>query len=339
MTLAMLLVPSVASDAHSQSARLELRLVAQSGIPGLGGGVPQGCVFDDAQTTVVMVTPAIAKRFEVQGRVMDLDAGDGIDTLGLAGVRLTVRADRDGLWGRARLSQLEAQVEPGAPVTGADCSGAPISAPMVSAPRGLHGAFRAWESSLAVGNDDARNGTFGPRHIRMIDAESRSAGLDAERAAWVGLYSFEYTIAQGGSGLITLRADVEPIAGVAFEWWGRGVGTQRWPGTDVRGASLTLQAPAGPAACCTADHCFIALSPTACFGNGGRLAINPTSGCGAASCCAADYNGDGVRGFQDVLDYLDAYLGGDPRADQDGSGRLTVQDLFEFIADYFTPCP
>ncbi len=62
-----------------------------------------------------------------------------------------------------------------------------------------------------------------------------------------------------------------------------------------------------------------------------RNPINFNFGC----CYAADYNGSGALEVQDVFDFLDAWLAGDPRADFNGSG-LSQQDVFDFIVAWFS---
>ncbi|MFN7021550.1 MAG: GC-type dockerin domain-anchored protein [Phycisphaerales bacterium] len=71
-----------------------------------------------------------------------------------------------------------------------------------------------------------------------------------------------------------------------------------------------------------------------------------TSACGEVtsnmamliSCCAADVNGSGDLTPQDMFDFLAMYFAGDARGDFDGSGTWTVQDIFDFLAAYFAGC-
>jgi hypothetical protein len=51
----------------------------------------------------------------------------------------------------------------------------------------------------------------------------------------------------------------------------------------------------------------------------------------AFSCCpVADFNGSGALEVQDLFDFLNAWLAGDPRADFNGGG-LSSQDIFDFV--------
>lgn len=55
--------------------------------------------------------------------------------------------------------------------------------------------------------------------------------------------------------------------------------------------------------------------------------------------CRADFNGVGGLTVQDLFDFLDAYFSMDPRADWNQSGSASVQDLFDYLAAYFAGCP
>lgn len=55
--------------------------------------------------------------------------------------------------------------------------------------------------------------------------------------------------------------------------------------------------------------------------------------------CPADFNNSGAVTIQDIFDFLAAYFSQDLSADFNGSGDITVQDVFDFLAAYFTPCP
>ncbi len=52
----------------------------------------------------------------------------------------------------------------------------------------------------------------------------------------------------------------------------------------------------------------------------------------------ADFNGSGSISVQDIFDFLAAYFAADPHADVNGSGAITVQDIFDYLAAYFSGC-
>jgi hypothetical protein len=55
--------------------------------------------------------------------------------------------------------------------------------------------------------------------------------------------------------------------------------------------------------------------------------------------CIADFNGSGAVTVQDIFDFLAAYFSNNPAADVNDSGSVTVQDIFDFLAAYFAGCP
>jgi hypothetical protein len=55
--------------------------------------------------------------------------------------------------------------------------------------------------------------------------------------------------------------------------------------------------------------------------------------------CLADFNNSGAVTVQDIFDFLAAYFTSAPAADINGSGAVTVQDIFDFLALYFAGCP
>lgn len=93
-------------------------------------------------------------------------------------------------------------------------------------------------------------------------------------------------------------------------------------------------------ACCTGSSCLIATlnacsGPNRRFAGAGTLCNLP--GNLTMPCCKADFNQAGGITVQDVFDYLAAYFTGQPSADTNGGG-VTVQDLFDFLSVYFVGC-
>ncbi len=54
--------------------------------------------------------------------------------------------------------------------------------------------------------------------------------------------------------------------------------------------------------------------------------------------CRADFNGVGGVTVQDVFDFLVAYFANQPSADINGAGGVTVQDVFDYLVLYFGGC-
>lgn len=328
---------SAPRGAHAQDVRLELRLVPQSGIPGAL------CVFDDPPTPPgsadppieAWVSPGIAKRLEVQFRLVDPSPADGPAPLALrsASIGIVLAQPNTGLWSRALLSVLEgepdAQPVPAQPIRQVDCSGLP-TAPTLRK-RGLHQPFRD-----ALGgpdpSEDADNGTIRPNGIFSIRPLAGAPPAHAA-GAWIGLYTLDFTPPAGAASTMLLTAS----ATGEFLWYDS-LGAIH-ASTLSTPANLTLRLPAGPTACCSHNLCAIALSPSACFAAGGFVAT--ANACGpspTSNCCFGDFNRDGAAGVQDILDFVTAYLSGSRLADVNGSGTLTVQDVFDFLSAYFGGC-
>jgi hypothetical protein len=113
-------------------------------------------------------------------------------------------------------------------------------------------------------------------------------------------------------------------------------------------ASACATGYAGDNTVCTPDPC----SGACCSGSSCLLA--PAAGCTGANtsfagagtvcnvpgnystpCCKADYNHSGSVTVQDIFDFLAGYFTADPKADINGVGGVTVQDIFDFLAAYF----
>jgi hypothetical protein len=328
-----------AGSAGAQSARLELRIVPQSGVPG-----PGSCVYHDPPTPLggpdppveAVVSPGIARRMEVQYRLTDAASGRPLPSRGLRSLRLDVRAGAAGswLWARPLLSIDEGDaMRSSRPAAGIDCSGLP-AAPAYR-PRGLHGPFRAALSG-ADPNEDVDNGAFSSAGLAGIHA---LAGGPPDHLAvgdddWFGLYSFEFVPPAGFAGTLSIIA--APAAST-FDWFGA-AGTIN-TGTLVTAGVVTVRGPASAAACCARLACFVAVSPSACFAAGGFIAAGNVCGPATpASCCFADFNRDGAVSVQDLFDFLIAYQRGSATADLNASGSLTVQDVFDFLSAYFVGC-
>jgi hypothetical protein len=54
--------------------------------------------------------------------------------------------------------------------------------------------------------------------------------------------------------------------------------------------------------------------------------------------CGADFNGSGSVSVQDIFDFLAAFFADDARADFNDSGAIGVQDIFDYLAAYFLGC-
>jgi hypothetical protein len=54
-------------------------------------------------------------------------------------------------------------------------------------------------------------------------------------------------------------------------------------------------------------------------------------------CCRGDYNKSGAPPtVQDIFDFLAGYFTSSPCTDANDSGNVSVQDIFDFLAAYFS---
>lgn len=60
---------------------------------------------------------------------------------------------------------------------------------------------------------------------------------------------------------------------------------------------------------------------------------------GVTPVCPPDINGNGIVSLQDLFDFLAAYFSNNPQADINGSASISVQDIFDYLAAYFAGCP
>jgi hypothetical protein len=73
---------------------------------------------------------------------------------------------------------------------------------------------------------------------------------------------------------------------------------------------------------------------------------NPGNIAYCVNCCRADFNGDGIVSVQDIFDFLadwNSQSAGGPiiigSADFNGVDGVTVQDIFDFLAAWNLGCP
>lgn len=136
-------------------------------------------------------------------------------------------------------------------------------------------------------------------------------------------------------------ADVEACAGGNVTFTVEVVNTGDVTGYQWRRDGLPISAATNPSAT-SSTLLLTGVQP----GESGVFDCVITSACGEVtsnpamltSCCAADVNGSGDLTPQDMFDYLALYFAGDVRGDFNGSGTWTVQDIFDYFAAYFAGC-
>ena len=127
-------------------------------------------------------------------------------------------------------------------------------------------------------------------------------------------------------GTCTLSNGLNCTAGSTFLW-----------GT-VSCSPSPCTVPTG--ACCRGSTCAVT---TAAACSGANTSFVAAAACNTAGntttpCCYADFNQAGGITVQDIFDFLAEHFGGGIAADFNQSGDLTVQDIFDFLAGYFTGC-
>jgi hypothetical protein len=80
----------------------------------------------------------------------------------------------------------------------------------------------------------------------------------------------------------------------------------------------------------------------------GEYDVVMTTSCGSVTsepatvgvfiCRSADFNLDGSVTLQDLFEFLAAYFSGNPRADFNQAGGIGVQDILDFLTSWFIRC-
>lgn len=105
-------------------------------------------------------------------------------------------------------------------------------------------------------------------------------------------------------------------------------------------------------ACCLGSGCTV-VAPSTCSAASGRYAgdssICNVAGDNVAPCCRADFNGIGGLTVQDIFAFLAAWFGGCSQsapapcqygsANFNGDSVITVSDIFAFLSAWFAGCP
>jgi hypothetical protein len=89
------------------------------------------------------------------------------------------------------------------------------------------------------------------------------------------------------------------------------------------------------------SHCVV-LDAAPCESAGGSFGGTGTAcllgPANPITCCRADFNGAGSLSVQDIFDFLSAYFSAAASADFNLSGDISVQDIFDFLGAYFAGC-
>jgi hypothetical protein len=90
-------------------------------------------------------------------------------------------------------------------------------------------------------------------------------------------------------------------------------------------------------ACCNGTVCSTTTAGgcTGTFQGAGTVCEFPSN---PVTCCRANFNQAGGVTVQDIFDFRAAYFSGSPSADINGAGGVTVQDIFDYLSLYFAGC-
>jgi len=160
------------------------------------------------------------------------------------------------------------------------------------------------------------------------------------RISYIGGESLQDPVAING---IQLRNDfvrfLAPVAGTGSVLTIRFTATSNGAQEVFAFDNLTVRANGGAVngACCRGATCG-SETMTACTGPNSSFAgastvcnIFPSN---LSPCCFADYNHQGGITVQDIFDFLAGYFSGSPAADINGGG-ISVQDIFDYLSAYF----
>lgn len=112
---------------------------------------------------------------------------------------------------------------------------------------------------------------------------------------------------------------------------------------DFTGRStLTIGATMPTGACCRRSDCLLTTQQACLSSFSGTFRGNGSACTSAANqlniCCPANVNGSGGVSVQDIFDFLNWYFSSAPQGDFNASGTVSVQDIFDFLAAYFAGC-
>lgn len=191
---------------------------------------------------------------------------------------------------------------------------------------------RPADQPVALGGGTTGSGAIVPQIITasppMIGSEDFRIGLDRALGGATARLGVSATPPVGGVIVPTLFYPATTASGAGS---GVGVATLHWPltGPNVRpGQTIFAQ--------------WIIDDPAAPGGQSRSTVASYRFFCGSMGCptiCAADFNGDNGISVQDVFEFLASYFSNEPRADVNASVTLSVEDVFTFLNDYFTGCP
>lgn len=249
LAIAALAGTALGQGTSTNQVRLELRLVAQTGTPSNPASTVTS--VDAAQHPDTSSGLGVARRFEVQYRLVDLDTNDAFNPAGLTSGNLRIVAT-GGTLERAILSRAEARNptsgSPALPSVATSVNLDPdnfiISGnATIGAFRGLHAPYRGGIPAPAPNNDNAANGVFSAGNTVLSGITPLSlTQTDQNDGGWYGLYSFNF-LPTAGAGNVAISFDADAMTGNRFGFFTDG---DPVPVTSpvAQGDSATILVPA-----------------------------------------------------------------------------------------------
>jgi hypothetical protein len=152
-----------------------------------------------------------------------------------------------------------------------------------------------------------------------------------EVACWDEPEPMDLATPDFGSSVLTSGTTYYLVIG---DWGAAGGGAPTQINATVPGSAVS-------GACCRGTTCAVSAG-AACTGINTLYSGDGTTcnapGNNTTPCCKANYNQVGGVTVQDIFDFLAGYFTGNTLADINGSGSVTVQDIFDFLAAYFVGC-
>lgn len=216
----------IAQGPSTNQVRCEYRLVPQTGLPGMPGGV----VSSLATTHEAISGAGAISRFELQYRITDLNPGDQFVPVGLSAADVRVRATGQTAGGYLETALLSRD-ESGSPGPGSRPVADPanldtdLSPAAASGARGLHRPFRVGLGGPPPPNNDGiANGRFSADRLTIERVAVLTLGSvgQSDPDGWFGIYSFNYVSGSTPSiGTVSISVDFirDPATTNAFAFW------------------------------------------------------------------------------------------------------------------------
>jgi hypothetical protein len=202
-----------------------------------------------------------------------------------------------------------------------------------------------WVSAIATFNGEI---VIGGIFERVADGRRAPswARLSVTGVPWVAVGPEASTPPEGGTVTLSVTPATD-YSNVTVQWRRNGAaisdgaGGASAGGGTVSGATTVLASTSG------GTPAVLTITGAQSSDSGEYSVVVSTSAGSATSAaasvevgggCAADVNGTGGVSVQDIFDFLTLWLANDPIADFNGTGGVSVQDIFDFLEAWVEGC-